>query len=270
MKKTLRALVPVLLLLAVTGCDRFEPRGGEPLVPMPDHVPKGPVYASADEVVAALERAGLPCEVIRQPRTSTADCTTVIDGATVENRIQVLNTTDFTRDEVGDSIDSVRGGGTTVVAAGNWFVRVLPNQEARYSQRIAEALGAVVLPPPYPLPDIPEEPAYATVGALADALEGAGLCVGRKEVDEETAYCGTRLPKEDPSCPRSSLLKRYDSVRERDDALRLYIRNGLVPAEIVTAGRWAAVYCDPAEARRAADALGGALVHHEAGSGPAG
>ncbi|MFE6228035.1 hypothetical protein [Streptomyces sp. NPDC057854] len=264
MKKTLRALVPALLLLAVTGCgDRFKPGGPDPLVPMPAHVPKDPVYASADEVVAALEEAGLPCTVIRQSGRSSAACTTEIGGTRVENQIQVLNTTDFSRDEVGDSIDSWRGGGNTIVAAGNWFVRVVPNQEARYSRRIAEALDAVVLPPPYPLPDIPEQPAYATVGALADALEKAGLCVGRKEIDEDTAQCGTSLPKENPACPRTSLLTRYDSARDRDDDLRLHIRDGRAPAEIVTAARWAAVYCDPAEARRAADALGAALIHHK-------
>ncbi|MFE9043919.1 hypothetical protein ACFYOG_23825 [Streptomyces sp. NPDC007818] len=263
MKKTLRALVPVLLLLAVTGCAGFEPRGGEPLVPMPSHVPEGPVYDSADDVVAALERAGLPCKVIRQPSTSTAACTTVIDGTTVENQIQALNTTDFTRDEIGDSIDSWRSRGTTIVAAGNWFVRVLPNWNARYPVRIAEALDAVVLPPPYPLPDIPEKPAYATVGALADAMEKAGFCPGHKGAGEEKATCGTRLPEKDArTCSGRSFLQLYGSARERDDALRLTIRNGRAAALIVTAGNWTARFCDSAQAQRVADAFGAAFVDH--------
>ncbi|MFF0480108.1 hypothetical protein [Streptomyces sp. NPDC004435] len=271
MKKTLRALVPVLLLLAVTGCAGSEPRGGKPLVPMPDHVPKGPVYDSADEVVAALERAGLPCKVIRQPRESTAACTTVIDGTTVENRIQVLNTTDFTRDEVGDSIDSMRGRGTTVVAAGNWFIAVLPNWEARYPVRVAEALDAVVLPPPYPLPDIPEKPAYATVGALADAMEEKGFCLGREEVDEKTVSCGTRLPEKDPAaCSGRSSLQLYDSARERDDAIRLTIRNGRVASRIVTARNWTAEFCDTAQARRVADAFGAAFIDRRIQEEPSG
>ncbi|MFF9144440.1 hypothetical protein ACF1BN_06260 [Streptomyces sp. NPDC014861] len=263
MKMTLRVLVPVILLLAVTACAGFEPRGGKPLAPMPDHVPKGPVYDSADEVVAALERAGLPCEVIRRPSTSAATCTTEIDGKTVENQIQALNTTDFTRDEVGDSIDSWRTSGNTIVAAGNWFIRALPNREARYPVRIAEALDAVVLPPPYPLPDIPEKPAYATVGALADAMEKEGFCLGREEVDERTVSCGTRLPKKDPAtCSGRSRLQLYGSAGERDDAVRLTIRNGRVASRIVTAGYWTAEFCDTTQARRVTDALGAAFIDH--------
>ncbi|MFF4132553.1 hypothetical protein ACFY1B_13575 [Streptomyces mirabilis] len=93
---------------------------------MPGNVPTTPQYRTADDVVAALERGGITCDVLRR-KAGGLDCRTAIDGAEVENQIQVLDPKKSSRNEVGDSIASWRSSGNTVVAAGNWFIRVLPN-----------------------------------------------------------------------------------------------------------------------------------------------
>lgn len=78
---------------------------------------------------------------------SDATCEVQHRGTTVYNEISVLSTSRFSRDEVGDSIASRRSAPyqQTIVAAGNWFVRVWP---ADYAYDMAAALpGAVVLEP---------------------------------------------------------------------------------------------------------------------------
>lgn len=265
MKRSLSILITLLALVALTACDRFEPRGGRPLDPMPAHVPTTPQYTTPDEVVAALEQAGVPCTVLRR-RAGALDCEARISGATVENQIQVLNPEEFSRDEVGDSIAAWRNSGTTVVAAGNWFVRVLPNGTPAYSIKVAKALDAVILPPPYPLPDIPSTPAYATVDALADALDKADSCTDRERRSARELLCGSRLP-EKKSCDASwashhALLLLHDNAATRDDYIRLLLDDDHTPAVVVTAANWTIQVCDPADGRATAHALGGALVHH--------
>ncbi|WP_432121485.1 hypothetical protein [Streptomyces sp. S1] len=269
MKRTVSALAALLALPALTGCDRFEPRGGKSLDPMPADVPVTPQYTSPDEVVAALERAGIPCEVLRR-RTGALGCEAQISGATVENRIQVLNPEEFSRDEVGDSIAAWRNSGTTVVAAGNWFIRVLPNGTPAHSIKIAEAVGAVVLPPPYPLPDIPSTPAHRSADALADALHKAGSCTDRERWSARELLCGSRAA-ESKTCDTSwadhhALLLLHDNAAARDDHIRLLLSNDHTPAAVVTAANWTIQFCDPATARATADTLGGVLITHEPGT----
>ncbi|WP_432128083.1 hypothetical protein [Streptomyces sp. bgisy082] len=258
-------LTTLLALAALTGCDRFEPRGGKPLDPMPANVPTAPQYTTPDEVVAALERAGMPCKVLRR-RTGALDCEARISGTAVENQIQVLNPKEFSRDEVGDSIAAWRNSGTTLVAAGNWFIRVLPNGVPAYSIKIAEAIGAVVLPPPYPLPDIPSTPAYRSADALADALDKTGSCTDREQRSTGELLCETRTSK-NKSCDASwanhhALLMLHDGAVARDDYIRLLLNNDHTPAAIVTAANWTIQFCDPAAARATADKLGGVLIRH--------
>ncbi|MGJ7419696.1 hypothetical protein AB9128_28010 [Streptomyces cinereoruber] len=265
MKRTASILTALFALAALTGCDRFEPRGGKPLDPMPANVPAVPQYTTPDDVVAALERAGVPCKVLRR-RTGALDCEARVSGTAVENRIQVLNSKEFSRDEVGDSIAAWRNSGTTIVAAGNWFIRVLPNGVPAYSIKIAEAVGAVVLPPPYPLPDIPSTPAYRSADALADALDKAGSCTDRERRSTGELLCGTRA-SEKKSCDaswanRHALLTLHDGAAARDDYIRLLLSNDHTPAAVVTAANWTIQFCDPAKARATADALGGVLIRH--------
>ncbi|MFJ4342759.1 lipoprotein [Streptomyces sp. NPDC088915] len=265
MKRTVSVLTMLFALVALTGCDRFEPRGGKPLDPMPAHVPTTPQYTTPDEVVAALARAGMPCKVLRR-RTGALDCEARISGTTVENRIQVLNPEEFSRDEVGDSIAAWRNSGTTLVAAGNWFIRVLPNDTPAYSIKVANAIDAVVLPPPYPLPDIPSTPVYATADALADALDKTDFCMDRERRSTRELLCGSRSP-EKKSCDASwanhhALLLLHKDPAARDDYIRLLLSNDHTPAVIVTAANWTIQFCDSATARAKADALGGVLIHH--------
>ncbi|MGW4726129.1 hypothetical protein [Streptomyces sp. NPDC004291] len=229
MKRTVSALAALLALTALTGCDRFELRGGKSLDPMPADVPVTPQYTSPDEVVAALERAGIPCEVLRR-RTGALGCEAQISGATVENRIQVLNPEEFSRDEV----------------------------------------GAVVLPPPYPLPDIPSTPAHRSADALADALHKAGSCTDRERWSARELLCGSRAA-ESKTCGTSwadhhALLLLHDNAAARDDHIRLLLSNDHIPAAVVTAANWTIQFCDPATARATADALGGVLITHEPGT----
>ncbi|MFF8830090.1 lipoprotein [Streptomyces sp. NPDC015131] len=266
MKRTVSLLTTLFALVALTGCDRFEPRGGKPLDPMPAHVPTTPQYTTPDEVVAALARAGLPCKVLRR-RTGALDCEARISETTVENQIQVLNPEEFSRDEVGDSIAAWRNSGTTIVAAGNWFVRVLPNDIPAYSIKVAHAIDGVVLPPPYPLPDIPGTPAYATTEALADALDKADACSDRERRSARELLCGSRSP-EKTSCDASwanhhALLSLHKDRATRDDYVRLLLSNDHAPAAILTAANWTIQFCDPAKARATADAVGGVLIQHK-------
>ncbi|MER5692242.1 hypothetical protein ACWDBO_07255 [Streptomyces mirabilis] len=124
MKRTAAALIACLLAVPLTACDAFKAPSSDQLTPMPGNVPTTPQYRTADDVVAALERGGITCDVRR--KAGGLDCRTAIDGAEVENQIQVLDPKKSSRNEVGDSIASWRSSGNTVVAAGNWFIRARP------------------------------------------------------------------------------------------------------------------------------------------------
>ncbi len=147
---TRKSVLLLTLLLTLSGCglvggDR-EPR---PRTPMPSQVPTGPVYASVDDVIAALGRGGFDCKVTLRNENkfgSDATCEVQHRQTTVYNKISVLSTSRFSRDEVGDSIATGRRAyGQTFVAAGNWFIWVSPSV---YAHDMAAALpGSVVLEP---------------------------------------------------------------------------------------------------------------------------
>ncbi|MCF3179312.1 hypothetical protein IPZ70_05015 [Streptomyces polychromogenes] len=116
---------------------------------MPSQVPTGPVYASVDDVIAALGRGGFDCKVTLRNENkfgSDATCEVQHRQTTVYNKISVLSTSRFSRDEVGDSIGTGRRFYQhTIVAAGNWFISVSPGV---YAHDMAAALpGSVVLEP---------------------------------------------------------------------------------------------------------------------------
>ncbi|MFJ8544976.1 hypothetical protein ACIRFH_23660 [Streptomyces sp. NPDC093586] len=185
----------------------------------------------------------------------------------MENEIQVLDPGKFSRNEVGDSIAGWRTSGNTVVAAGNWFIRVLPNGTPAYSQRIAEAVDAVVLPPLYHLPSIPETPRYGNADALADALDASVGCARRKKPSAEL-LCSTKAATTRPCGAsgdgRDAGLRLHASASARDDYIRLLLSDDHVSRHLVTAGNWTIRFCDSATGREAARGLGGVVVEHTA------
>ncbi|WP_194280700.1 hypothetical protein [Streptomyces fagopyri] len=196
------------------------------------------------------------------------DCTTAIDGTEVENQIQVLNPEKNSRNEIGDSIADWRRSGNTIVAAGNWFIRVLPNSSPSYSTTIAEAVDAVALPPLYHLPAIPGGPRYKSVDALADAVGKSVGCGRRKTPSAGQVLCETRPAKAHPCAEsrdgRDAHLRLHDSTAARNDYIRLLLSDGHVPYHIATAGNWTVQFCDAATGQQAAQELGGVVVDHKA------
>lgn len=257
MQRIVPTLASCLLAVVLTACSSFTREDPEPLTPLPGSVPEQPVFKTADEVVAALERGGVECVVLRRRGgASGLDCAAEIDGVRVENEVHVLNTEEFTRDEVGDSIASWRTPPRprTIVAAGNWYIRVL---KPAYAPQVAEALDAVVLPPLFPLPDIPKKPRYTDLDSLADALDASVGCERReREKDAADAMTCVTQRSEEPC----AYLELHDTSAERDDALRLAISVPELPRFIVTAGNWSIQFCDRSLGREAADDLGGVVV----------
>lgn len=263
MKKLVLVLTSCLLLVVLTACDAFSRNSSSPLTPIPDQVPGEPRFTDADDLLTALRKGGIDCEVLRrrqgQARSgSSLDCVAEVNGVRFENEVSVFNPEIVEEGEIGRSIASRRKppGGHTLVAAGNWYIRVL---EPGYAPRIAEALDAVVLPPLYPLPDIPAEPRYADLDALADALDSSVGCTRREEPFPGGMRCRTEPPGK--VCAQ---LELHDGPAARDDALRRTISRARgMPLFIVTAGNWSVQFCEPGAGRTAARDLGAAVVSHD-------
>lgn len=257
MKKTVTVLLSCLLVMVLTACDAFTRNSGSPLTPIPDQVPPEPRFETTGDLLAALDRGGVDCEVLRR-RRGGLDCMTQIDGVRFENEVSVFDTEVVEESEIGRSIASRRKEpyGHTLVAAGNWYIRVL---DPLYAPEIAEALDAVVLPPLFPLPDIPGEPRYADLDALADALEASVGCSDRKpeEGTEDVVTCVTEGAEE--ACAR---LELHATPAARDEAIRLAISVPELPRYIVTAANWSVQFCDHSTGRTAARELGAAVVVH--------
>lgn len=271
--KPVRALFAVATAVALTSSCGVGEDGGPPaLVPMPKEVPTKPEYQDADAVVRALGTAGIPCKVLRRspadPKFGTGlDCRAEIKGTTFENQIDVSNPENYQRDRIGDSIASRRKApySHTLVAAGNWYVRVM---EPRYAPRIAQALRGVVLRPEgdkipdYPLPSIPAEPRYKNVGALADALDAAVGCADRKSQGSAVTDCTTGKKSGTPNCATLAL---HATPADRDRTLREAIAYKGVPATLVAAGNWTVNLCDDGLGERVARALHGRVVRYDGG-----
>lgn len=268
--KPVRALLAAATAVVLTSCGVGKDGGAPPLVPMPANVPAKPEYRDADAVVQALGKAGMPCKVLRRGETdpkfgTTLDCRAEIDGTAFENEIDVSNPGNYERDRIGNSIASRRKApfSHTLVAAGNWYVRVL---EPRYAPRIARALHGVVLRPEgdkipdYPLPSIPAGPRYQNVGALADALDAAVGCADRKGEGSKGLTCTTGGRTGTPNCATLAL---HASDADRDATLRRAIAYKGVPATLVTAGNWTVNLCDSGLGSRVADALHGRVVAYD-------
>ncbi|MET9776558.1 hypothetical protein ABZ023_20220 [Streptomyces sp. NPDC006367] len=79
---------------------------------------------------------------------------------------------------------------------------MLPNGTPAYSEAIADAVDAVVLPPLHPLPAIPKTPRYESLDALADALEESVGCA-RRQKSRDALLCGTEQATT-TTCPPTS------------------------------------------------------------------
>ncbi len=91
MKRTAAALIACLLAVPLAACDAFKAPSSDQLTPMPGNVYDAAVCRTADDVVAAgLKARGITCDVLRR-KAGGLDCRTAIDGAEVENQIQVLD-----------------------------------------------------------------------------------------------------------------------------------------------------------------------------------
>lgn len=149
MKKISLCLAAVTLTVGLTACDAMQTGSSRPRTPMPSNVPTAPVYATADAVMEAMGKGGLECKLLRRARAnfgSGLDCAAQIDGAKVENEINVLDPAKFSRDDIGDSIASRRKPpyANTIVAAGNWFIWV---RYPYFAPQVAKAVKGVVLGP---------------------------------------------------------------------------------------------------------------------------
>ncbi|MFB8756397.1 hypothetical protein [Streptomyces nigra] len=122
------------------------------------------MYETTDDLVLALEKAGAPVEM-------------------------ELNLD--TRSHLGTALALRRNPPYqhTLVAAGNWYIRVM---DPDFAPRVAKALHAVVLKPlgktssPSRPPhqdqfsEIPDKPAYKNLDALADKVDAAVGCTDRE------------------------------------------------------------------------------------------
>ncbi|MFE7155624.1 hypothetical protein [Streptomyces sp. NPDC057636] len=264
------ACLALTALIVLTACGRFESHPESSGTAIPSSVPAKPTYTTAKAVVRAMGEAGLDCETVRSrdyDGSSTADCVATVDGVKVENEISVFDPDVVSKTEIGTSIESRRTGAyaQTLVAAGNWYIRVMDPPSA---PAIAKALHAVVLDakgkaatPKYPLPDIPSRPTYKKVDALADDLAASVGCFQREATSTGSIKCETgKQGSGDSDC---AVLTLHPTHARRDAALREAIKYRGVPAELVTAGNWTVNLCDTTLGAKVARDLGGVVVAYD-------
>jgi len=157
------AVVAVVLVMATSCAGHPGGQGPPPLRPMPSGVPTHPMYPDADAIVAKLGQAGLPCRVLNRPQGDpsvgdTLICESMLQGLRFRNEIHTYNPAKVSRARLGNavSISLDPPYSNTIVAAGNWYIRVVGDQPA-FAHRVAEALdGAVLRPgPPSPTASMP-------------------------------------------------------------------------------------------------------------------
>ncbi|MFI9780944.1 hypothetical protein ACIHCV_40960 [Streptomyces sp. NPDC051956] len=260
-----------LALAVLTACGRVESHPEPAGAAIPSEVPSKPTYTTAKAVVQAMAQAGLDCETVRSRDyggSSTADCVATVDGVKVENEISVFDPDVVSETEIGTSIESRRTGAyaQTLVAAGNWYIRVMDPPSA---PAVAKALHAVVMDakgkgaktPKYPLPHIPSTPTYKKADALADDVATSVGCFQRQTTSTGSIKCGTgKLGSGDSSC---AVLTLHPTHARRDAALRESIKYRGVPAELVTAGNWTVNLCDTTLGAKVARDLGGVVVAYD-------
>ncbi|MER7199220.1 hypothetical protein CG723_38300 [Streptomyces sp. CB01635] len=267
---SLTAGIGLLALSACAGPMAPQQRQAESM-PTPGKVPKGPRFATAGDLVAAMEKAGLDCETVRSrdyDGSSTTDCVATVDGVKVENEISVFDPDVVSKTEIGTSIESRRTGAyaQTLVAAGNWYIRVMDPPSA---PAVAKALHAVVLDakgkgaetPKYPLPRIPSTPTYKKVDTLADDVAASVGCFQRETTSTGSIKCETGKPGSGST--DCAVLTLHPTHARRDAALREAIKYRGVPAELVTAGNWTVNLCDTTLGGKVARDLGGVVVAYD-------
>ncbi|WP_406104325.1 hypothetical protein OG698_19375 [Streptomyces sp. NBC_01003] len=260
-----------LALAVLTACGRFESHPEPAGTAIPSEVPSKPTYTTAKAVVQAMGQAGLDCETVRSrdyDGSSTADCVATVDGVKVENEISVFDPDVVSKTEIGTSIESRRTGAyaQTLVAAGNWYIRVMDPPSA---PAVAKALHAVVVDakgkgaktPKYPLPHISSTPTYKKVDALADDVAASVGCFQRQTASTGSIKCETgKLGSGTTNC---AVLTLHPTHARRDAALREAIKYRGVPAELVTAGNWTVNLCDTTLGAKVARDLGGVVVAYD-------
>ncbi|MET7518135.1 hypothetical protein ABZS88_32645 [Streptomyces sp. NPDC005480] len=265
------ACLALSALTALTACSRFESHPEPSGTAIPSIVPSKPTYTTAKAVVRAMGEAGLDCATVRSrdyDGSSTADCVATVDGVKVENEISVFDPDVVSKSEIGTSIESRRTGAyaQTLVAAGNWYIRVMDPPSA---PAVAKALHAVVLDAKgngsktskYPLPGIPSAPTYKKADVLADDLAASVGCFQRETTRTGSIKCETgKLGSGDSNC---AVLTLHPTRARRDAALREAIKYRGVPAELVTAGNWTVSLCDTTLGAKAARDLGGVVVAYD-------
>ncbi|MEL3948057.1 hypothetical protein [Streptomyces sp. LNU-CPARS28] len=264
MKKTMLALCAVLAAFVLVACDSSKPY--EPPKPtMPSNVPAKPRLNKADDVVVALAKEGIECEVLRR-RNSGLDCAAETDGGKVELEISVFSKQmrKYLADSIASRLEPPHP--QTLVAAGNWYIWV--RGAARVPSAapgIAKALNAVVLTPKgpktpkYPLPEIPGKPLYKNVDDLADALDKSVGCTKRETTAVGTLKCLTG----EPGMKHCATLALHKTDAQRDAVLREGIKYRGVPAKLVTAGNWTINLCDRTIGSLVARDLGGVVVAYD-------
>lgn len=259
------ALCAVLAALVLVGCDSAKPYK-PPKTPMPSNVPSRPSFSEAEDVVVALGKEGIECDVLRR-RNRGLDCVAEVDGGKTEIEISVFSDR-TSRADIGASIASRRRPPyqQTLVAAGNWYIWVRGAQRHPDSApAIAKALDAVVLQgkgpktPKYPLPDIPSKPRYQKVDDLADALDKSVGCTER----ETTAVGSLKCLTGKPGLTNCAVLALHKTDAQRDAVLREAIKYRGVPAMLVTAGNWTVNLCDRTIGSLVARDLGGVVVAYD-------
>ncbi|MFE0421961.1 hypothetical protein [Streptomyces sp. NPDC058953] len=271
MGKTARLAVGLLLVSVLTACGLGAGTEKKPPVPVPSQVPEDIRFASADEVLTALVAAGIDCKATwytDEPSNSgsRARCTFTSDGKPVDAEISVFNTAVGDPARFGNAIDVSRRPPyrQTLVAGANWMVRVKVGDTTRYAKKVAEALRGVVLPPLRDLPDIPDDPRYGDLDALADAMDRAVGCTERKTAGG-VLRCRTKawkpgFPCAEPKDDYDVTLIRYGTVAERRDDLLMKLAETNAMWRIATAGNWLMVFRHTQTRDKAVEKLGAAAV----------
>jgi hypothetical protein len=250
-----------------------EGAGAPPRKPLPSNVPKGPDFKTTDNLASALEKAGIACPVLgRTPSGDATRCGARLGtGKPVELELHVDD-----RDHIGTAISSRRNPPYqhTLVAAGNWYIRVL---EPDTAPRVAKALHAVVLKPhgktgapddpPYKeqLPDIPDKPAYKNLEALADKVDAAVGCTDRDDDDNHPALswqflkCTTGRGEQEQQ-ERCADLTVYEDAESRDESVWSKITDGRTPKGLVAGANWSVALCDDGLVDDVLKRVGGAKI----------
>ncbi|MEV3874471.1 hypothetical protein [Streptomyces sp. NPDC049906] len=276
MKRTTTTVAACLALL-LTGCLPERTSYSAPLEPLPANVPDEPRYQTADQVREAMEKGGVDCRFLRRgleesTTRSALECAFKNQGTTVQAQITVFDRNFITEGEMGRLLASGRTApfSKVTVAAGNWYIRLLPSNTMSHARKVAKALNAVPLPKLIPLPDIPDTPRRTTLETIADQLNEIAPCTKRKE--EDGVLLCTSAPQ-DRKCSKQNkssnvALWLHRNNAERDEHLLSILNEERWPWNLVTAGNWTASFCDAETAKALSEKQQARLILHRPGGKP--